>query len=62
MLQEFFEKKILISFQEMLEHLEMTERDYIYAIRGTLSRTKIFLKRQSNEVAINVQQSDIDTS
>lgn len=56
-----FRKKLLVSFEDMLKQLEMTERDYIQTIRSTLSRTKIFLKRQSNEVAINAYNKTILT-
>lgn len=57
----FFEKNILMSFEEMLERLDMTEREYIQTIRSTLSRTKIFLKRQSSEVANNAYNKTILT-
>ncbi|KAL9970346.1 hypothetical protein ACROYT_G022703 [Oculina patagonica] len=42
-----------ISFDELLEKLGVTEEVYILAIRSSLSRATIFLKRKPNELRIN---------
>lgn len=60
-MKEFFENDQLVTFLDMLNHLHMTEKDYIRAIRRSLSITKIFLKRRSKEVAINAYNQTILT-
>ena len=42
-----------ISFEELLDKLEVTEDQYILAIRYSLNRPTIFLKRNSNKLRIN---------
>ncbi|KAL9986219.1 hypothetical protein ACROYT_G000329 [Oculina patagonica] len=42
-----------ISFKELLNELGVTEEEYILAIRSSLSRATIFLKRKPNELRIN---------
>ncbi|XP_078349889.1 uncharacterized protein LOC144634728 [Oculina patagonica] len=42
-----------ISFDELLKKLGVTEEVYILAIRSSLSRATIFLKRKPNELRIN---------
>ena len=42
-----------ISFEELLDKLEVTEDQYILAIRSSLNRPTVFLKRNSNELRIN---------
>ena len=52
-MNKYFTSNIKLSFEKMLETLEISESDYIYAIRSTLKRNKIFLKRKTDEIAIN---------
>ena len=42
-----------ITFEDLLERLEVTEEDYILPIRSSLSRPTMFLKRNANELRIN---------
>ncbi|KAL9954176.1 hypothetical protein ACROYT_G041679 [Oculina patagonica] len=42
-----------ISFEELLNKLGVTEEEYVLAIRSSLSRATIFLKRKPNELRIN---------
>ena len=42
-----------ITFEYLLERLEVTEEDYILAIRSSLSRPTMFLKRNADELRIN---------
>ena len=53
MMKDFFDNTREISFEEMLIALKMNEENYIEAIRSSLDQSKVFLKRKSNEVAIN---------
>jgi len=50
---EFFESEQFVSFKDILTKLNITEEEYILAIRSALKRPQIFLKRKSTEVAIN---------
>ena len=43
----------------MLNELQMNEINYIEAIRSSLDQPKVFLKRKSNEVAINAYNKTI---
>ena len=49
----FITTNIDITFEDMLKKLSMSELEYINAIRCTLKRNIIFLKRSSIEFAIN---------
>lgn len=42
-----------MSHDAMLEHLQMTDAEYIRAICSSLSETKLFLKRKPNECRVN---------
>ena len=42
-----------ISFDESLEKLSLTEDECIFAIRSSLKREKVFLKRNPSEIKIN---------
>ncbi len=42
-----------ISFDQLLLNLNMTEQNYILAVRSSLNTPTIFLKRQPNELRIN---------
>ena len=42
-----------ISFDELLKEFDVSERQYILAIRSSLNCPTIFLKRSSNELRIN---------
>lgn len=53
------DKNTLLSFEKILSELDMTEEEYILAIRSTHKRPQIFLKRSSLEVGINAYNKDI---
>ena len=42
-----------MEFRQFLETLHMTKEDYIAAVRSPLVSTKIFIKRNTNEIRIN---------
>lgn len=48
-----------MTFDEVLAELKLTESDYIDAIRSSVKSPKIFLKRGSLDVGINVYNPDI---
>lgn len=48
-----------ISFEEILMELNMNEETYISAIRSSLKRPQVFLKRKSNEMNVNGYNKDI---
>ena len=60
-LMHFFYKKQceMVEFNKILEKLDLTEDEYILAIRSSIKRTRIFLKRKSTEVGINCYNLDI---
>lgn len=47
-----------ITFQKFLEKLELTEVQYIQAIRYSLKRPTLLLKRSTSEVRINNYNTD----
>jgi len=51
--EELFANEQDMTFLEILSKLNITEDAYILAIRSSLKRTSIFLRRNSTEVAIN---------
>ena len=42
-----------VTFDELLDELNISEADYILALRSSLNSPTIFLKRQANELRIN---------
>lgn len=42
-----------ITFNELLSHLNVTEEDYLLALRLSLNSPTVFLKRKPNELRIN---------
>ena len=42
-----------ITFDQLLTNLEVSEKDYILAIRSSLNRPTIFLERKPNELRVN---------
>lgn len=44
------------TFSELLAELNLTEKDYINAIRSSLQRDKVFLKRKPSEIRIKLVQ------
>ncbi|KAL7296884.1 hypothetical protein TKK_0010274 [Trichogramma kaykai] len=53
MMLKFFNENIMMNYDDILHNLEITENEYIQAIRSTLKNKKLFYKRTSLEVAIN---------
>ena len=48
-----------ISFEDFLNKLQLTEDNYILAIRNTLKRATLFLKRQPSEIRINIYNTNL---
>lgn len=59
LMQQFYTKRRLIEYDDILKELKMTDEEYILAIRSTLKQRRIFLKRTSEEVHINAYNKDI---
>ncbi|CAH0384546.1 unnamed protein product [Bemisia tabaci] len=57
--EDFFSKPRLVTFDEILKELGMTEDRYILAIRSSLKRPQVFLRRTSREVAINAHNKTL---
>ena len=49
----------VLSFQDILAKLHMTEEKYILAVRCSLKQTQVFLKRSNQEIAINCYNKDM---
>ncbi|KAJ8050593.1 hypothetical protein HOLleu_03855 [Holothuria leucospilota] len=47
-------EEVTTTFEEMLHYLDMTEDQYMKAIRWSLTTDKLFLKRSPSEVRVNV--------
>lgn len=54
-----FKNSKRISFADILNELQLTESEYLLAIRSSLKTSKVFLKRSSLEVGINYYNTDI---
>ena len=48
-----------ISFEDFLNKLQLTEDNYILAIRYTLKRDTLFLNRQPSEIRINIYNTNL---
>lgn len=46
-------RHVVQEFDEFINSLEITQEDYILAIRHSIKRTTVFLKRATNEIMIN---------
>ncbi|GBM02705.1 hypothetical protein AVEN_32463-1 [Araneus ventricosus] len=55
----YSKNKLDVAFEEMLTILNMTKENYISAIRSSLKKPQVFLKRKSTEVNINGYNKDI---
>ncbi|GBM80454.1 ATP-dependent DNA helicase PIF1 [Araneus ventricosus] len=55
----YSKNKLDVAFEEMLTILNMTKENYIFAIRSSLKKPQVFLKRKSTEVNINGYNKDI---
>jgi len=58
-LSECIGNKIELTFDEFLNHVNLSEQQYLYAIRSSLVRSRVFLKRNIHEVNINAYNNDI---
>lgn len=56
---EFGKKSQNMPFDEILKKLNLSENDYIMAIRSSLIRDQVFLRRSSMEVDVNAYNPDI---
>lgn len=52
-MQTFFEKNINQSWELILKEVNLTESEYVMALRCSLKRPQVFHKRTSLEEAIN---------
>lgn len=59
LMQSFFKKPTEMTFTEVLKKLEMDSKTYYQAIRSTLKRPTVFLRRSSREVGINAYNTEI---
>lgn len=60
LMNEYYNKKpVLVDFSEVLQTLNLSEEEYILAIRSSLKRSQVFLKRNTLEVGINSYNKDI---
>ncbi|XP_011313417.1 uncharacterized protein [Fopius arisanus] len=53
LMQVYSKNTTIIDFAEMLGALNLTEQQYLNAIRSTLDKDKLFIKRQTCDVTIN---------
>jgi hypothetical protein len=60
-LNKCFANKSFLNYDEILRNLNMTELEYINAIRATLTSSRVFLKRTINEINLNAYNDDILT-
>lgn len=59
LIESLHKKPREISFDEALEELNLTEDQYIYAIRCSIKQIKVFLKRGSSDVGVNSYNREI---
>ena len=52
-IQELYKKKEYLTFEKLLEHVDLTHNEYVLAVRSNLKKKKIFLKRCMNEIFTN---------
>lgn len=58
-MKALFDKPEEIEFDDMLDELDLSEVECIFAIRSTLKKSRVYLKRLSTEVGINAYNEDI---
>ncbi|XP_026481429.1 uncharacterized protein LOC113388245 [Ctenocephalides felis] len=59
LMNTFYAERKFVSFDDVLQELDMSEAEYLLAIRSTLKQSRLFLKRSSMEVGINSYNRDI---
>ncbi|XP_026475405.1 uncharacterized protein LOC113380264 [Ctenocephalides felis] len=59
LMNTFYAERKFVSFDDVLQKLDMSEAEYLLAIRSTLKQSRLFLKRSSMEVGINSYNRDI---
>lgn len=59
LMKYFFIKRDYLSIEEILLKLELTEEEYMLAVRSSIGQARVFLKRSSLEVGINAYNRDI---
>lgn len=59
LMQSLYKKPRQLTHAEMLNELDLTEEEYIIAVRSSIKAPKVFLKRGSLEVGINAYNKDI---
>ena len=57
--QRFYKQPTIMEFDAVLSELNMTEDQYIKAIRSSITRSQVYLKRNSREVGINCYNNDM---
>lgn len=58
-MENLFKKPRTVPFNDILSEINMSKDNYILAVRSSLQKSKIFLKRSSQEVRINYYNKDI---
>ncbi|XP_031637004.1 uncharacterized protein LOC116349612 [Contarinia nasturtii] len=58
-MQALYKKPVYVSFDDILKEMGLTENEYIFAIRSSLNKSKVFLKRCSCDVGTNAYNYDI---
>ena len=58
-IQNKYKKNEIINFHEILNELNMSYELYILALRSTIAKKKIFLKRKLNEIFTNNYMTDL---
>lgn len=58
-IKELFAKPDEISFDDILNQLELSEQEYLFAIRSSLKKSTVFLKRGSMDIGINAYNREI---
>ncbi|KAJ8685907.1 hypothetical protein QAD02_021700 [Eretmocerus hayati] len=61
LMNHYFENDCEVSSEDTLQKLQLLEGIYIKAIRSSLQQPKVFLRRKSNEVAMNAYNKIILT-
>jgi hypothetical protein len=58
-LDEIHKEKRVISYEDFLVAIDVTESDYIKSIRASINKTTVFLKRTSRDIMVNNYNKDI---
>uniref|UniRef100_A0A8D8ZHS9 ATP-dependent DNA helicase n=1 Tax=Cacopsylla melanoneura TaxID=428564 RepID=A0A8D8ZHS9_9HEMI len=59
LMKHYYIKQDNVPFETILSKLQITEEEYMLAIRSSINQARVFLKRSSLEVGINAYNRDI---